>query len=169
MLVLFGDGTVTRHRSPTTQEVRMTSTTISRSANEAAWHASGAALYAGDIDAFLAYWQPDGRYEVAYPIAGLPPAVEGHDALRQIFTGFGALADWIRVDDVRFHATADRDVAFVEEHMSAQLKDGGRYENDMCLRVTFRDGLIASIFEYYGERAHTELVERFGLAADAPA
>jgi ketosteroid isomerase-like protein len=143
----------------------MTSSTIAPSANEAAWHAAGAALYAGDIEASLAYWQPDGRYEVAYPVAGLPPVVEGHDALRQVFAGFASLADWIRVQDVRFHATADPDVAFVEEHMSAQLKDGGHYENDLCLRVSFRDGRIASIFEYYGERAHEELVNHFGVAA----
>jgi ketosteroid isomerase-like protein len=136
----------------------MTSATIT---NEAVWHASGAALYAGDIDTFLAHWAPNGRYEVAYPVAGLPPVVAGHDALRELFTGFGSLASWIRVEDVRFHATADPDVAFVEEHMTAELHDGGRYENDMCLRVSFRDGRIASIFEYYGQRAHEELVERF--------
>src|SRR5437763_658216 len=62
---------------PQRQEVRMTSKTITPSTNEAVWHASGAALYEGDIDAFLAYWQPDSRYEVAYPVAGLPAAVEG--------------------------------------------------------------------------------------------
>jgi ketosteroid isomerase-like protein len=139
----------------------MTSATIT---NEAVWHASGAALYAGDIDTFLGHWQPDGRYEVAYPVAGLPPLVAGHAALRELFTGFGSLASWIRVEDVRFHATADPDVAFVEEHMTAELHDGGRYENDLCLRVTFRDGLIASIFEYYGQRAHEDLVRRVGLA-----
>jgi hypothetical protein len=33
--------------------------------------------------------------------------------------------------------------------------------------VTFRGGRIASIFEYYGERAHEEVVKRFGLAAEA--
>ena len=94
---------------------------------------------------------------MAYPVAGLPAVVEGHEQLRELFAGFAALAAWIGVDDVRFHATADPDVAFVEEHMTAELHDGRRYENDLCLRVTFRDGLIASIFEYYGERAHEEL------------
>jgi len=48
--------------------------------------------------------------------------------------------------------------------MSAELHDGSRYENDLCLRVTFRDGKIAAIFEYYGERAHAELARRVGLA-----
>jgi ketosteroid isomerase-like protein len=132
-------------------------TTLTPTANEQTWNASGAALYGGDIDAFLAHWQPDGRYAVAYPIAGLPPAVHGHDQLRELFSGFATLAEWIRVDDVRFHATADPDVAFVEEHMTAGLRDGRTYENDLCLRVTFRDGLIAEIFEYYGERAHEAL------------
>jgi ketosteroid isomerase-like protein len=141
----------------------MTSSTIT--ANEAVWHASGAALYAGDIDAFVGHWVPDGRYEVAYPVAGLAPVVAGHTALRELFAGFTALAASIRVDDVRFHATADPDLAFVEEHMTAELHDGGRYENDLCLRVTFRDGRIASIFEYYGERAHAQLAHRVGLGA----
>jgi len=48
--------------------------------------------------------------------------------------------------------------------MTAELHDGGRYENDLCLRVSFRDGRIAEIFEYYGQRAHEELVERFAGA-----
>ena len=47
--------------------------------------------------------------------------------------------------------------------MTAELHDGGRYENDLCLRVTFRDGRIASIFEYYGERAHEDLLRRLGI------
>ena len=133
----------------------MSSITIT---NEAAWHAAGAALYAGDIDTYLGHWQPDGRYEVACPVAGLPPLVSGHAALRELFTGFAALAVWIRVDDVCFHPTVDPDVAFVEEHMTAELHDGSRYENDLCMRVSFCDGRIASIFEYYGQRAHEQLV-----------
>jgi ketosteroid isomerase-like protein len=141
----------------------MTGSTIIPTANEAVWHATGAALYGGDIEAFLSHWQPDGRYEVAYPVAGLPAVVAGHGALRELFEGFASLSTSIRVDDVRFHATADPDVAFVEEHMSAELHDGSRYENDLCLRVTFREGRIASIFEYYGERAHDELARRLGL------
>ena len=142
----------------------MTSSTAVPTANEAVWHATGAALYGGDIEAFLSHWQPDGRYEVAYPVAGMPPVVAGHAALRELFSGLASMAAWIRVDDVRFHATADPDVAFVEEHMSAELHDGSRYENDLCLRVSFREGRIASIFEYYGERAHEELLRRFGVA-----
>src|SRR4051794_14565182 len=135
-------------------------TTISH--NEVVWHESGAALYRGDIDAFLEHWQPDGRYEVAYPIAGMPAVVAGHEAMRALFSGFASLAASIRVDDVRFHPTTDPDVAFVEEHMTAELHDGGHYENDLCLRVTFCDGLIESIFEYYGERAHEALLSRIG-------
>jgi hypothetical protein len=30
----------------------------------------------------------------------------------------------------------------------------------MVIRVTFRDGLIAAILEYYGEHAHAELIQR---------
>ena len=140
----------------------MTNATITTTANETVWHAAGAAMYAGDIDTFLGHWQPDGRYEVAYPVSGLPAVVEGHAALRELFTGFTGVAASIRVDNVRFHATADPDVAFVEEHMTAELHDGYRYENDLCLRVVFRDGRIASILEYYGQTAHEDLARRLG-------
>jgi ketosteroid isomerase-like protein len=143
----------------------MTSTRTVPATNESLWNASGAALYAGDIDTFLGYWAPDGRYEVAYPIAGVPPVAAGHDQLRALFSAFGSVAEWIRVDDVRFHQTADPGVAFVEEHMTAALRDGSRYENDLCMRVTFRDGRIESIFEYYGERAHEELIGRLAASA----
>ena len=132
-------------------------TTLAPTSNERTWHASGAALYAGDVDTFLSHWHQDGRYEVAYPVAGFPAVVTGHDELRTLFTGFATLAEWIKVENVRFHQTTDADVAFVEEHMTAGLRDGRGYENDLCLRVTFRDGLIAEIFEYYGERAHEAL------------
>jgi ketosteroid isomerase-like protein len=132
--------------------------------NETIWHAAGAALYAGDIDTFLSHWQPDGRYEVAYPVAGFAPVAAGHDELRGLFAGFTAMARWIRVEDVRYHATADPAVAFVEERMTAELYDGSGYANDLCLRVTFAEGRIAEIFEYYGQRAHEGLLERVTAA-----
>src|SRR5262245_50630653 len=113
----------------------MTHSTLLTTANEATWHAAGAALYAGDIDTFLTHWTSDGRYEVAYPIPGQPPVIAGQAALGELFSAFASVAASIRVDDVRFHATADPDVAFVEEHMTVELHDGGSYENDLCLRV----------------------------------
>lgn len=48
--------------------------------------------------------------------------------------------------------------------MTAELIGGGSYENRLVIRVTFRDDLIAEMFEYYGERAHAELLRRLGLA-----
>ena len=142
----------------------MTTTTTPSTTNERVWHASGAALYAGDIEGYMAFWQPDGSYEVAYPVAGLPPVVAGHEALRAVFAGFASMAAWIAVDDVRFHQTTDPAVAFVQERMTAELHDGSRYENEMCLAVTFRDGKLASIYEYYGQHAHADLARRVGLA-----
>ena len=131
-------------------------------ANEAVWHASGAALYTGDIDTFLGHWQPDGRYEVAYPVAGLPAVSRATRRCASCSPASAASPRSIRVENVRFHATADPDVAFVEEHMTAELHDGSLYENDLCLRVTFRDGRLAEIFEYYGQSAHEDLARRLG-------
>jgi ketosteroid isomerase-like protein len=135
-----------------------------RERNLAVWNQAAAALYAGRIDEYTAYWQPDGRYEVAYPIGDMPAAVEGREAIEHLFRAFGAAAASIAVHDVRFHQTEDPDVAFVEERMVAELRDGGRYENRLAIRATFRDGLIAEVFEYYGEGAHANLLGRLGLA-----
>ena len=136
-----------------------------RRRNEESWRESSRLLYSGRIDEFLTFWTPDARYEVAYPVAGMPALLEGHDALRAVFGAFGAAATAIEVQDVTFHQTDDPEVAIVEERMIAALVDGGRYDNRMIIRVTFRDGLIAEMFEYYGQRAHEDLLSRLGFGS----
>ncbi|MET0864706.1 MAG: nuclear transport factor 2 family protein [Nakamurella sp.] len=131
--------------------------------NQAIWTESARLLYAGRIEEFLTFWSADASYEAAYPVPGMPAVITGHEALRAVFGGFGAAAETIEVRDVKFHQTADPAVAIVEERMFARLRDGGTYENRMIIRVTFRDGLIASMFEYYGELAHRELLQRLGF------
>lgn len=143
----------------------MTTATTTRERNEAVWNQSSALLYDKRLDEFLAYWHEDARYEVAYPVEGFPPVVEGRAALGELFAGFTAAAERIQVDDVRFHQTDDPNVAFVEEQMTANLVDGGSYENSLVIRVTFRDGLIAEMHEYYGQRAHEDLLRRLGVGS----
>jgi ketosteroid isomerase-like protein len=133
-----------------------------RARNEATWRAAALALYAGDVEEFLTHWTADPTYSVAYPVEGLPPAVAGREQFRALFGGFGSAATKIEVHDVRFHQTDDPDVVFVEERMVADLIDGGSYENLMAIRVTFRDGLMADMHEYYGQIAHQALVHRLG-------
>ena len=70
----------------------------------------------------------------------------------------------IQVHDMKFHQTDDPSVAIVQERMVAQLHGGGRYENLLIIVVTFRDGLIAEMFEYYGESAHENLLRQLGFA-----
>src|SRR5262245_50813783 len=143
----------------------MTTATTPRERNEAIWSQSAAMLYEKRLDEFLAYWHEDASYEAAYPIDGMPVVLEGRAALGNLFAEFTAAAERIHVHDVRFHQTDDPDVAFVEERMTAELVGGGSYENDLVIRVTFRDGLIAEMYEYYGERAHEDLLRRLGVAA----
>jgi ketosteroid isomerase-like protein len=70
---------------------------------------------------------------------------------------------------VTIHQTDNPDVVIVEEHMVADLHDGSRYENDLIIRVTFRDGLIHDMFEYYGQVAHQQLAERLLAPAEESA
>jgi ketosteroid isomerase-like protein len=131
--------------------------TSARARNESTWRASAVALYAGEIETFLAYWSPEPRYCVAYPVDGFPSVIEGRDQFRALFGGFAAATERIEVTNVRLHQTEDPDVVFVEEHMSARLHGGGLYDNDLVIRVTFRDGLIHDMLEYYGQVAHQAL------------
>ena len=131
-----------------------------RARNESVWRESALALYAGDIAGFLDRWVEVPRYSVAYPVDGVPATVEGREAFLAMFGGFAAAARTIGVEDVRFHQTDDPEVAFVEERMVAELHDGTTYQNTLVLRVTFEDGRIREIFEYYGEVAHRDLVAR---------
>jgi ketosteroid isomerase-like protein len=134
-----------------------------RARNEATWRSAAVALHAGDIEEFLAHWTTEPRYSVAYPVDGIPPSVEGRDQFRALFGGFGAATTHIEVQDVRFHQTDDPDIALVEERMVADLVGGGRYENLLVIRVTFCDGLIADMYEYYGQFAHQAMVNSLGV------
>jgi ketosteroid isomerase-like protein len=138
-------------------------TTTARTRNEAAWHRSSALLYARRIDEFVATWTPDGRYEAALPVPGLPAVITGSTDLHAAFTGLVAAVRTIGVSDVLFLQTDDPDVAVVEERMHAELLDGSAYDNRMCIRVRFRDGLIAEMVEYYGQFAHADLLRRLGV------
>jgi ketosteroid isomerase-like protein len=137
-----------------------------RERNMAVWEESSALLFAKRVDEFAAFWHEDARYEVAYPIAGMPAALEGRAMLAEVMTGLVAAADRIQVHDIEFHQTDNPDVAFVEERWDVDMVGGGRYENRMVIRVTFRDGLIASVLEYYGERAHEEFLRRLGVTGE---
>jgi ketosteroid isomerase-like protein len=140
-----------------------------RARNESTFRASAIALYSGDIEEFLAHWSPEPRYSVAYPVDGFPPSVEGRDQFRALFGGFAAAAERMEVTDVRFQQTDNPEVAFVEEHISARLHDGSSYENDLVIRVTFQDGLIHDMLEYYGQVAHQQLADRLLGASAGPA
>jgi ketosteroid isomerase-like protein len=140
-----------------------------RARNESVWRASAIALYSGDIDGFLSHWTSEPRYRVAYPVDGFPSSVEGKDQFRVLFGGFASAAEQIGVTRVTIHQTDNPDVVIVEEHMAADLHDGSRYENDLIIRVTFRDGLIHDMVEYYGQIAHQQLAVRLTAAAEASA
>jgi ketosteroid isomerase-like protein len=133
--------------------------------NEDLWRRSGELLYAGEIDKFIEYWCEDASYESALPVAGLPAVITGREALHAAFTGLVAGARSIAVHDVVFHQTEDPDVAIIEQRMVAELITGDSYENRYVIRVTFRDGRIAGMLEYYGQLAHQELLRKLGFAA----
>lgn len=136
-----------------------------RARNEDVWRRSSELLYSGQIDEYMSHWCDDADYEAALPVAGLPAVIAGRQALHAAFSGLVASARSIAVHDVRFHQTDDPDVAIIEERMAAELADGSGYENRLIIKVTFRDGRIAHMLEYYGQFAHQDLLRKLGFAA----
>jgi ketosteroid isomerase-like protein len=136
-----------------------------RARNEQTWRASSEALYSGRIDEFMTYWCADAHYEAALPVPGMPPIIAGREALHTTFSALTASVESIAVHDVRFHQTDDPDVAIIEERMVAELRGGGRYENRLIIRTTFRDGKIAEMYEYYGQLAHQQMLRQLGFAS----
>lgn len=131
-------------------------TTVTRS-NQQVWTEMSSLYYAKRVDDAMALWDEHARWEAVYPVEGLPSVVEGRAALTEFFAGLASLAERIEVQDQVFHQTANPNVAFVEELMVLDLVDGGRYENRIVMRLTFRDGLIAEMVEYSGPRENSQL------------
>jgi ketosteroid isomerase-like protein len=141
----------------------MTTTEIIPTINERTWFAQQRHLEAGDMDAWAELWAPDGRLRVVYPIAGVPPEVEGRETIKALMTSFAAAVDGISYREAAFHPTLDPDLAFAEHLLHVDLPGGGVYENRYAMRLTFRDGLLLELVEYYGERAHEDFLRALGL------
>jgi ketosteroid isomerase-like protein len=135
-----------------------------RERNEAVWERQTALLFEGRVEEAFTHWHSDARYEAVYPVAGLPAIVEGRAALTQMFAGLIAAGERIESQDFRFHQTDDPDVVFIEERFIMDLIGGGRFENRVIMRVTFRDGLIAEMLEYADRRALEDLLRRLDAA-----
>ncbi|MEV4510992.1 nuclear transport factor 2 family protein [Dactylosporangium sp. NPDC049525] len=103
-------------------------------------------------------FQPDCRFEVAYPLPPLPAVLHGRDEL----VGFiGALAEAVgdvRIDRQSTHHTIDPDVVITEHRLSVELLGGGQYQNQYISVIQLRDGLIAEVREYYGSIEHAAFV-----------
>jgi ketosteroid isomerase-like protein len=136
-----------------------------RERNLRLWTQHTASFEAGDLDACAALWHEDGRIAVAYPIPGMPAELVGRDAIIGLFATELEAADTLEQRDVHFHQTTDPEVAFVQFSWHARLKDGSTYDNAYVTRVTIRDGRFHEVYEYYGERAHADLIGRLAAAA----
>jgi ketosteroid isomerase-like protein len=131
-----------------------------RERNLRVWTQYTASFEARDLDGCMALWDSDGRFAVAYPQDGFPAEVRGTDQLAALLGGFLGAADHLEQRDTALHQTTDPDVAFLEFSWHATLKDASAYANRFVSRVTFRDGRLFDVLEYYGERAHAGMLEK---------
>src|SRR3954447_2328096 len=131
-----------------------------RERNLRVWTQYTASFEARDLDGCMALWDPDGRFAVAYPQDGFPSEVRGAEQLSALLGGFLAAVEHLEQRDTVLHQTTDPDIAFLEFSWHAKLNDGSAYVNRFVSSVTFRDGRLYAVLEYYGERAHAELLDK---------
>lgn len=136
-----------------------------RARNEAIWNPSVEHYNAMRIDEALEYWHEESRWITAFPVAGMPRMVDSRAEMARVWRTLYVDTERVEVENVRFHQTDDPDVAFVEERFTAYLANGGLYVSDLVMRVTFRDGLISEVVEYFDPAEQERLVRRVGLGS----
>ena len=97
-------------------------------------------------------------------VTGLCPFVPARPAIVMAWAAVMNRAKRVK-DAFRFHQTDDPNVVFIEERFVMDLTGGGRFENRVAMRVTFRDGPIADVVEYADRRALEPLLGRIAAAA----
>jgi len=145
--------------------IAATDLAAARERNERTWAETSRLFYEKRFEESMALWAPDARIEVAYPVEGIPPVVEGREALVALFSGFGVGVERLWASDLRFHQTDDPDVAIVEYGLHATLIGGATYDTRIISRITFRGGLVADVTEYYDHAAQVQLFRDLGFAA----
>lgn len=136
-----------------------------RTRNEHTWTLTSECFYAKRFAESMALWTEDARFEVAYPVEGVPPVLEGRENLVALFEGVGSGVERLWATDLRFHQTDDPDVAIVEYGLHATLVGGAAYDTQIISRVTFRDGMVAAVREYYDHAAQVQLFRDLAAAA----
>jgi ketosteroid isomerase-like protein len=117
-----------------------------------------------DIERWLELLAADAVVEFPYAGSlGIPPRLEGRDAIRRYFVETIAGFEGLTFTDVRTHVTSDPDVALVEVHGAAHITaTGRRYEQDYVMLVKARQGRIALYREYWNP---LPAIAAFGMEA----
>lgn len=132
---------------------------------ERLWEDYARTLSARDAAAFAELFTPDARFVVAYPVDGVPPVLEGRDAVRGFIGALAGAVTEVWVSDAAVHQTDDPAVALVEYRLGVDLPGGGTYRDRLVARLTFRGEHIAEVLEFYGETAHAQFLRDLGVIA----
>lgn len=103
-----------------------------------------------DVAAVAPLFTKDGKVVIPYAPEGIPPVIEGRDAIEAYYRALPDMATELNFSDYRIHAL-DEDGEFVAEYTSdsAMKPTGAIYRNTYITRVTVRDGKIAVLAEFF--------------------
>lgn len=129
------------------------------------WNEYGRLFRSKRLDEWAQLWTEDGRFVVVYPLPGTRGVIEGRDALAATFGRLAASIGAVTFTEEQYQPTADPEVVWVEYHIHIDLLDGGTYDNEIASRLTFRDGLLAELKEYYGFAQYEAFAQRLSEGA----
>lgn len=113
-----------------------------------------------DLEAWIQLWAPEGRQLIPFAPDDFPKAVEGRDALDEIYRELYAGYRTIEVD-ATVHPLVDPDTVLARWHTRAQLVAGGVYANELIGLFHFReDGKLTELAEYFNPIAFLAAIGR---------
>lgn len=103
-----------------------------------------------DVDAVAPLFTEDGKVVIPYAPEGIPPVIEGRDAIEAYYKALPGMATELNFSNYRIHAL-DEDGEFVAQYTSdsSMKSTGAGYRNIYITRVTVRDGKIAVLAEFF--------------------
>lgn len=127
----------------------MSDTPIARTPAELALLRNLELLVDGKIDDWVALFAADGVLEFPYAPPGWPDRFQGHDAIHEHMRKFPEHLS-VRFRDIRFHPTADADLAIAEfEGEGTVLTSGGPFRQTYISLIWTRDGLITRYRDFW--------------------
>ncbi len=108
------------------------------------------AVAALDVERVAPLFHEDGRVVLPYAPDGIPPVLEGREAIDGFYSALPQMIGALNFDDYRIRATEEPGEYVAEYTSDATMRGTGEtYRNTYITTVRVRDGRISELTEYF--------------------